>query len=314
MVRGKDMRRLTYVLWLCTAISIVAVRADNVSITKRPQDILASQDFVQALSSLLSDQKAQEHLQKVPRGIRFSFDENDESSGEHDKKASDFYQDYILQYYPKVFVIRNLFECMVVEDVERALNDITLLFARQPWLYFVNASSQLKVPMYWEYIVDQCSFMNDFLQKARVDMTTKKIIYPKSTLNRNFMPGNKLAASASQTKNLYLYLKTTAKGCIYDFYALCFDYLIKLFNEGILLKNSKQVQRYLYELEFVVERLRGSRYESDYHEVVRICKELMNKLKKTLNVEELQESKHDNGDKDERTNKMIKEAKELGYV
>ena len=42
--------------------------------------------------------------------------------------------------------------------------------------------------------------------------------------------------------------------------------------------------------------------------------ELMNKLKKTLNVEELQESKHDNGDKDERTNKMIKEAKELGYV
>jgi hypothetical protein len=188
-------------------------------------------------------------------------------------KTNSFYNDYLSKYYPKVFAIRAQFvSSMSPEQIAEALQEITKIFAYQPWFYFVNKQRGFNVARYWEYIIDQCSFINDFFKKARINSETKKVFtYSDSGIQ-----------AKNKSQSLYLFLKKINPSAIHNFYALCFDYLIKLFNEGILLKDKEQVNKYFHELEFVIARLRNSKYEIDYQEAIKTCKELKNLLKKKL--------------------------------
>ncbi len=281
----------------------------------------SSQAVMKKITEMLGDKKVQEALQNE-QGVRFQPLEDDEDYEDDEDeiehlpvKNGDFYNVYIKKYYPKVFAIRDLFAYMKPDALEIALHDITMVFSQDPAYYFVDNTNNFKISMYWEFIVDQCSFMDDFLRRAKVDIVSDSIIAPSKDKydydsGPSSMSMNHGTFRSPTQQNLFLYLKKTPQAYVFDFYALCFDYLIKLFNEGILMKNMHQAQRYVYELEYVVERLKGSRYEAIYQEALKTSKELMTKLKKIVTKNELEE---DDSYYDEKTRKMMQEGKELGF-
>lgn len=271
----------------------------------------SSQDMMKKVSTMLDDKKVQEAF-KNNSSVRFpSLEDEEDPEAEYvQNQNGDFYNAYICKYYPKVFAMRDLFEYMRPMDLEIALHDITVVLSQDPAFYFVDDKEKFKTPMYWEFIVDQCSFIDEFLRRAKVDLVNDVIIAPPRGKNEPDEGYSAMPSSRGMGNSLLNYLKKTPQAYVFDFYALCFDYLIKLFNEGILIKNMQQAQRYLYELEYVLERLKGSRYEAIYQEALKTSKQLMAKLKKILTKNELEE---DDTHYDDKTRKMIKEAKELGF-
>lgn len=273
------------------------------------------------------------HYQAENKEIRFK-EEQELSPDELERlKVLDekriFYDQYITKYYPKAFVIREKFFLnMTPDQIADALEDLVEVFSDKPWFYFSNFEGGIKIAHYWEYIVDQCSLISEFLKKARVYVPTRNagetvqtpiVFLSEDNLNYSLygVNFNRLFPSIDQkklreSKSLFLYLKDMGRTVVYDFYALCFDYLIKLFNEGILLKNMNLVNKYYYELEFIMEKLRMSVYESDYQESVKTAKELITLLKQGLGIDDLDMLEDLFGD-DEEAKKMARESYELGY-
>ncbi len=190
-----------------------------------------------------------------------------------------FHQDYLSKYYPKALVITNhFFAAMTPEAVEAALNDIVILLADRPFFYFMNDQKKFKVTAYWECIVDQLSLINEFLCIAFINQD-RSISFTDDAEKIGFN-----AYQLTKREWLFDWLIAPGKKIIFDFYALCFDYTIKLFNEGILLPDFVQATRYLGELEWLAEKLRGSIYESDYAESIKTAKELYDLLKQRMGL------------------------------
>lgn len=189
-------------------------------------------------------------------------------------EANHFYKKYLAKFYPKVFVIRDhFFANMTPDQIAETIANVVYIFSEKPWFYFFDREEGFNIAAYWEYVVDQCSFINEFLKKASVSLTTRAVFLPDAAkLDKHMGYG-------SRTKNLFVYLRDSGCTSVFDFYALSFDYLLKLFNEGILLKDFEMADRYYYELDFVVKKLFKSKYEADYLEVLKTCKELMTLLK-----------------------------------
>jgi hypothetical protein len=202
----------------------------------------------------------------------------------------DFYRDYLSVYYPKIYVYCNqLFTHMTPHEVEKSLQQLINLLVEQPWFYFGNTPKGFILTRYLEYIVDQLSLTYDFLTRARVDMQTQKITIPRTNeLMSEFSFFNPLASFGKKqtSKPLLSVLTGQGKTVIYEFYALIFDYLVKLFNEGIVLQDIKQAAFYLSELNFVSEKIRGSHLEQEYAESVKTSQQLLNLLKQKLNYQE----------------------------
>ncbi len=224
-----------------------------------------------------------------------------------------FYDNYLSKYYPKVYVIREyFFENMEPEQIAKAMEDIVQVFTYEPWFYFIDKNKkEFSLPHYWEYIVDQLSLISEFLKNARVNLVTKEVYCPETTSGFGSRFGRQNSMPTQPSRNLYLYLKEHGHTVIFDFYALCFDYTIKLFNEGILLKTMDVVNRYYSDLEFIIKKLQDSAYEMDYQDAMKTCKELMNLLKTKLGVDSQAMIEEWFGD-DEETKRMAQEAEELG--
>lgn len=329
------MKRLLFLFSIGLLLSVTIKAADSVAdihtIEKFPTAPAVSGDkkitvdpneFAQQLSAMLQDPKVKEAFatqgNSSDKDVRFKetieLKDGEEQASIPEQQSmfmGDFYQNYLMKYYPKVFAMRQIFTCMKPEEIETCLHEVTMLFARTPARYFVNKESDCKITNYWEHIVDQCSFINDFLKKARVDLVTQEVLIRTGSLYGGY--GFYSPLSINKTQGLYFYLQKLPNGYVFDFYALCFDYLVKLFNEGILLRDLKKTQRYLYELEYVVGKLRASGYESEYQEAVRICKELNEKLKRSIEPpKEDDESMYANYDPE--TRKLMLEAKKMNYT
>ena len=197
-----------------------------------------------------------------------------------------FYRDYLSKYYPKALVIRNFFNCMTALDVAKSLQEVISMLSENPELYFSNSHKFFKITHYWEHVVDQLSLISEFLEIAQVSTETGTIVLPKEKIGsflNNF--------SFEQWENTQIYnqslsyvLKTTkGSNAYFQLYALSFDYLIKLFNEGVLLLNLGQALNYQTELEYVLEKLHGSCYEAEYFEYSKTVQELVTLLKINLN-------------------------------
>ena len=78
----------------------------------------------------------------------------------------------------------------------------------------------------------------------------------------------------------------------YNLYALCFDYWVKLFLEGILNKDLQQSYRYHDDLRIIMERLESSQYESERRENMKTYKDLLELLK-----QKIRPKKSEGGDK-----------------
>ncbi|MBY0353303.1 hypothetical protein K2W90_02960 [Candidatus Babeliales bacterium] len=291
--------------WLAVRVDAHDVAVHATTEAEGPK-IIEQQAFFKELGNLLQDQEFSALMQAEKRGVRF---EEDEDGQLPPKRPVGFCEGYIEKYYPKVFVIRDRFFLMMKpEQITQALRDIVDVFTERPWFYFVDDQTKFNLVLYWEHIVDQCAFINQFLKRSRVDIDSGEVFFLEDDYefysstspfaHRNMRP---LADS----------IKKIDETVMADFYALCFDYLIKLFNEGILLKDLRTVERYYRELEFVIDKLRASVYEVDYQEAMRTGKELICLLKKKLGRDDLQFIEDSYGDDDE-AKRIAYEAHFLG--
>jgi hypothetical protein len=200
-----------------------------------------------------------------------------------DGKGS-FYFEYISKFYPKAYAIRQKFLAMTPEHVAAALNDIVCVFVKEPWFYFQDTPSGFKLSHYWEYVLDQCGILHHFLGRAKVDLKTNKISFGDDFVSGDYCFWETWGEVQPKKQNLLDYLRKNFLGVYTDFYALSFDYAVKFFNEGILLKDIKQANRFFNEIESIFEKLRDTPREFDYYESIKICKELLGILKHKLGV------------------------------
>jgi hypothetical protein len=237
-------------------------------------------------------------------------------SFEPDEKLSAFYSEYIAKYYPKAYVIRQKFIDMTPEQIAEALNDIVHVFTKEPWFYFRNSPKGFRLIYYWEYVLDQCGIIHDFLKHAKVDLKTKKITLEYSFAWDDYAGYFNYQEDilAPRSQPLLSYLQKNHLSAYTAFFSLSFDYQIKFFNEGILLKNLTQANKYFGEIEYCLEKLRNTPKESDYYESTKICKELLGILKRKLGIDNLNNLEKTSSDGTGDTSNYYKEFTELNDV
>lgn len=199
-------------------------------------------------------------------------------------KAKEFYEDYLAKYYPKALVIRsNFLDNKDPKSIAGTLHAFINLLAEQPWFYVADKPDGFKMANYWEYIIDQCALVNDYLKKAYVDLEKNTVYVPTESLYYDFSYFGKAKPKAKQ---LIEFLKDSHNDVLGEFYAFSFDFVIKLFNEGILVKDFSKALKYKVELEFIMSKLQNTSYESEYQEFLIIAKRIFELLKKKRNGDE----------------------------
>jgi hypothetical protein len=190
-----------------------------------------------------------------------------------------FYSEYLARYYPRAMVIRNRFFTYAQPDqVLSALHDFCDLLADEPWFYFSNSPDGIVISRYWEYIVGQCNMISDYLEKAHVDLASKKVFLPKVASPPPVWGGwlGQMRAPVNQSsKPFFSYLNDEQKVVIHEFYALIFDYTIKLFNKAILFEELPQARNYLRELHLANQKLRNSIFEAKYLQAFKTSSDLL---------------------------------------
>ena len=191
-----------------------------------------------------------------------------------------FEQEYLTTYFPKAFVsIEEYFTQMCPDAIATSLGSMVELLGERTYNYYKNHRENFEQGEYWENIVEQCKIVGDFLERARVENGI--VVVPESSVFFDF-------DAMQESKQLLSVFHDKGQKAHFDFYAFYFDYNNKLFNEGIRFCLLAQAYHYSKELERLVEKLRGSRYEASYQEVVKRSKELIGLLRSRLGIEELQ--------------------------
>lgn len=241
----------------------------------------AAFDLSDFIKNILAEQQSQQDIDNIS-------DDEDMATKAFDLEdsKSSFYYDYISKYYPRAYVIRQKFINMTPKQVAESLNDIVYVFVKEPWFYFQDTPVGFKLTHYWEYVLDQCGILHNFLRRAKVDLKTNKISISNGFdfEDYSFYFYETENSSLPKKQNLLEYLKKNFISAYTAFYSLSFDYAVKFFNEGILLKDIKQANKYFSEIELIFEKLHDTPKESDYYESIKICKELLEILKRKLGM------------------------------
>lgn len=200
------------------------------------------------------------------------------------QSAQTFYEEYLAKYYPKALVIRsNFFTAQDPAQVAGALVAFIDLLAKTPWFYVANKPEGFKLTCYWEFIIDQCALINAYLKRAYVNPESNTVYVPAySSYGYSYSLNTGVI---NKSKRLLDYLKEFHNENLGIFYAFSFDYVVKLFNEGILLKDFNKATRYFSDLEFIMEKLQNTSYEAEYQEFMKIVKELIALFKQKRNVD-----------------------------
>jgi len=256
--------------------------------------LLAQPENALDFQSVLADQKFQELFAKQqPLQLSGNSVQDKKVLQEQRRARINFYKDYLAKYYPKVFAIRvNFFMTMKPAEIEKALKDIVDLLTKQPWFYIVDKASDCKIIYYWEYILDQLRIFHDFISQALVDQKTGLVFLPEDYDVDKVLDSESFFDSGSSFLGSMREKSTEDKKkladellehgtALYDFYALCFDYMIKLFNEKILCEELWEANMFINELEECVSKLQGSLYEVAYQEHLKTAKELLVLLKES---------------------------------
>lgn len=217
------------------------------------------------------------------------------------QEKKSFYSSYLAKFYPRALVIRgNFLAKMSIQNLDKALDDIVDIFKKNPSFYFTDDTAHLKIGFYWEAVVDQLSLISEFLKKAYIDLNTQEIFLLEpllfgvgsSHINCNFL--RRLDKKKKPPmKALLVYLREKRLSGFVRFYATYFDYLVKLFNEGVLFKDLKQAQRYQHQLEFVMTKLRNTEFERSYDDAFKVYKELLNILQAQVTRQEQEDNDDD---------------------
>ncbi len=188
---------------------------------------------------------------------------------------------YVHTYYPKAYVVcEEYFAGMNADQIDGALTELMSVLGDKIWFYFQNEKKGFTLGEYWENVIEQCRIIASFLQRTRVNPDDKSIIPKDLSFHEELLGFN-------DGVPLLSYFKSEGKRGHYDFYAFYFDYLVKMFNEGIRFQLISQSYRYERRMERVMAKLRGSLYESRYQEVITRGKELISLLRQRLGLEDL---------------------------
>jgi hypothetical protein len=192
-----------------------------------------------------------------------------------EQEQEKLFKTYLDHFYPRALAVRNAFvDQSTPEKIAVVFKELIDVIAERPWFYLFNHKTSFQLKHYWEFYVDQLFLLNDYLKRAYVHRTTKKVCL----LNvRNFAFST--IAVLGKYQKLLDYYKEHPHGEIYDFFALCFDFVIKLFNECILFQEYKKATLYVHDMEYFVATLKGSFYEQQYQESLKIAQELLMILK-----------------------------------
>ena len=198
------------------------------------------------------------------------------------EQSSRFELDYLEAYFPKALVsIEQYFTDMCPEAIAASLGSMVELLGDRTSYYFVNDPGSFKAGEYFENILEQCRLVGEYLERARVNIDTGSVVVPDSTMYFDI-------GASQNTQPLLSYLHAQGHDEHFDFYAFYFDYANKMFNEGIRFCLLSQAYQYSKEQERLVEKLRGSSYESSYQEAVKCSADLVGLLRSRLGIEELQ--------------------------
>jgi len=203
------------------------------------------------------------------------------------KEDEKFRDEYLNKYYPKVFVVReHFFSKMTFQEVAESLQRVVDIFTNKPWFYIKNNQKDCNVGMHWEYILDQLSFFSEYIERSSVNLNSKEVVFFEGSSFGNFgyfpvfletkkRDGNyKPLKEVWQEKGIQIH---------HHFYALCSDYVRKMFNEGLKMKDWSKGNWYYYELRKVFDKLIGTTYEQEYHDHLKTAKDLYDRLKGKLN-------------------------------
>lgn len=189
------------------------------------------------------------------------------------QEGAPFYNECVYDYYPKAYVMtQTYFTQMCPEAVDSALYEIVRVLTYDTWFYFSNQKDTFQWAAFWERVITVCELFDQFLSNARVDPTTKYVYEPAPSSEGDG------ELSIMYVPDLISWWCFTGKKAMFDFYALFFDYYLKLFNEGIKLEKEEKVEVYYQMLEDILVRLEGSDYYLKYEKALQRSQRLQSLL------------------------------------
>lgn len=243
-----------------------------------------------------------------------NLEEKDKTKKESEQKQLAF-KKFLEKYYPKVFLIcEKFFYFMTPQDIAKSLQDISNMINQNPYLYFEFLFKEIEKKLteqekiewkknsfdlktlksifnnkslnkwikngggYYKIIADQLAYYNYFIENCYVDLTDNSVdINLPSDYDFYFLYS--IEKKDSTKIKLRDYWAKNGVTSVYDFYALCFDFWVKLFLNAILEKNRARASSYLFDLKTLTDKLTGSVYESERRENLKIYEQLFDILK-----------------------------------
>ena len=189
------------------------------------------------------------------------------------KSGKEFYNRRLAVFFCRALWIVDHFYEMCPGVIASSLDEVVELMSDIPWYYFQNTENNFNLGEHWEIILGQYDTISSFLETALVDPEANKV------LRRT----NKFRKGLIHIEN---YWRNAGIDIYYKFHAHHFDYVAKMFNEGIRLKDFNQAERYYSLANQVIKRLNGSvKYESYYKEKMKIYEVLLEELRKNFEHE-----------------------------
>ncbi|MFA5075503.1 MAG: hypothetical protein WC436_05380 [Candidatus Babeliales bacterium] len=244
------------------------------------------------------------------------------------------HKNYLFKFFPKVFLVREkCLALMTPEQIALCLQEVINMLRDEPWKYvesllktinkqlpdkqkkewekagydikflekFADISQLKKISKngggYWEFIADQLAFYTEFVERCKIDSKSNSVFLTNKNFNSSTYFTGKFSKQDNKNLNLKDYWANKGIFVYFELYTLCFEYYAKLFLEEIKFKKFYKADYFYCDLKFILEKLSGSKYESESQEYIRRYKELLDLLKKDFS----QRNEFDNKKRDQMT-------------
>lgn len=193
---------------------------------------------------------------------------------EHTCQQSPLYTKYMKVYRPTApCIISHYFEGMCPKAIDYYIGQISDILAHHTWFYFSNSPKNFLVSDFWECIVDQVRLFHTYLTSTYVRLPDEVVV------SKEQLHIDELLAANSPYVPLMLFLKHKHMHNFYRLYGLYFDYLNKLFLEGVQFGLITQATRCKMQLQLVFSKLKGWSKEHYYKKALDRLDELLKKAR-----------------------------------
>ena len=182
-----------------------------------------------------------------------------------------FHRTYLGPIKPRAGIIGSLFLYMTPKQADKAIADVVKMMTDDPAFYFQHKTEDFKVARHIEHIVDQLSIIHEYLVRLRVRIPSGVTYHP--------VTAQPLAKGETSDYLIDYLLKVLQSEAVPRFLALSYDYVNRLFIEGIKAQNIERARYYYRELEYLEQNIRDSAYERDYSEHLTMARSIIDLLK-----------------------------------